>query len=80
MFDELKIRLAKNRFATPTNEEAQLVLEVLDEAIFGLEKISPPGTVHATHDYDGIRCQETLEKMEFISKRPIGQERKTANG
>ena len=71
MFDELKVRVSKNKFATLSSDEANLVFEALDEAEQALRYIAPKDETDILSGTQS-RAFRTLEKMEFISKRPIG--------
>lgn len=68
MFDELRIKLRQNKFSTPTNFEANLMMEVLDETTRQLESLTSVFELKDEPYYtDAINI--ILDKMKFISQR-----------
>jgi hypothetical protein len=70
MFETRKSQIRAYKFATLTNEEAQLIFDVLDVAELALERIAPQrGAFPKTADE--VLASEALDKMFFIEKRPL---------
>lgn len=66
MFEELKVRVRLNKFATLSNIEAHAVFEVLDELVKFLEG-------HADEECEECHvdhwCRDILDKAEFVSNQ-----------
>lgn len=72
MFESLREKIKKVPIpVTPTfRAELELVFECLDECERGLLKIVPSNDVAFLNE-DKRKAKRILERMEFISKRPI---------